>query len=102
MTHRQHATWLAWLDLQWNLPSRQDHYLARIAAEIRRVPFAVWGRSPQIEAKDFLLKFLPAGQSGSLSEEEQRRADMASKARWYAMAGKGHQSSRTPQEEQRR
>jgi hypothetical protein len=31
LTHREFVTWQAWLDEQWNKPSRTDFYLMRIA-----------------------------------------------------------------------
>ncbi len=31
MTDWQFRVWLAWLDMEWNRPSRTDHYLMRIA-----------------------------------------------------------------------
>lgn len=31
MTHRQYVTWVAWLELQWNEPSRSDYYTLRVA-----------------------------------------------------------------------
>ncbi len=36
-THREYLTRLAWLDEQWNQPSRADHYLMQVAQEVRRV-----------------------------------------------------------------
>lgn len=50
------------------------------------MPFAVWGKSPQIDPQDFLLKFT-TGPREQLSEEEQERAMQASKARWRAAFG---------------
>lgn len=34
--HREHLLWVAYLEEEWNTPSRTDHYLMRIASEIRR------------------------------------------------------------------
>ena len=31
LTHREFATWRAWLDQQWNEPDRTDHYLMQLA-----------------------------------------------------------------------
>lgn len=31
LTHRQYETWQAWLEQQWNEPSRTDHYLMSVA-----------------------------------------------------------------------
>jgi len=35
-SYRDYLTWMAWLDEQWEMPSRTDHYLMQIAMEIRR------------------------------------------------------------------
>lgn len=40
MTHRQFVAWQDWLGRQWNEPTRSDHYLMQIAAEVRRVNLA--------------------------------------------------------------
>ena len=31
LTYRQFLTWFEWLEMQWNLPTRTDHYLMQIA-----------------------------------------------------------------------
>lgn len=36
-THREYLMWMAWRQLEWNRPSRTDHYLMQIALEVRRV-----------------------------------------------------------------
>lgn len=92
VTHRQHNALLAYEDAQWNQPDRTDWQLAAIAMEVRRVPYAVWGRTPQMTLSDFLLKF--AGEKDKpLSEERQRQLDEMSKARWRAFLGKGQKNS---------
>lgn len=32
MTQRQYGTWQAWLEMQWNKPSRADHYTLKVAS----------------------------------------------------------------------
>lgn len=34
-THRQFLTWMVWLKLQWNKPSRSDYYLMQLEATVR-------------------------------------------------------------------
>ena len=34
VSHEEHKLWLAWLDMQWDTPSRSDWYLMQVAAEI--------------------------------------------------------------------
>lgn len=36
MTWRQYKAWQSWLEMQWNQPSRTDHYMMLVAAEERR------------------------------------------------------------------
>jgi len=36
VTWRQFEVWQAWLDMQWNEPSRSDWYLMRVAANVLR------------------------------------------------------------------
>lgn len=54
MTHRQYLTWMEWLDERWNVPTKQDHYLAALRYEValgtRRHP-------ESLVPGEFLLKF---------------------------------------------
>jgi hypothetical protein len=34
MTHRQYRAWEAWLEGEWNRPSRTDHYLMKLTATL--------------------------------------------------------------------
>lgn len=34
VSHREHRTWIAWLDKQWNEPDRHDYYQMRTAQAI--------------------------------------------------------------------
>lgn len=98
VTHRQHTAHLAYEDMQWNQPSRTDHYLARLACELRRIPFSVWGRSVTLDPKDFILKFVTAGEKDRpVSDEQQKVLDEMSKARWRSFLGRkeaGHNGHR--------
>ncbi len=47
-----------WLGMQWDRPSRGDHYLMSVANEVLKVPFRVWGqKEPRLKLDDFKLKF---------------------------------------------
>lgn len=36
-THRQYRTWIVWELGEWNRPSRSDHYIMQLTAEVRRI-----------------------------------------------------------------
>lgn len=58
MTHRQFEAWQWWLREEWNHPSRSDHYLMQIVAELLRIPAKAWGqRPPDIELDDCRITF---------------------------------------------
>lgn len=76
-TLRQAHIWDEFLMDEWNRPSRSDHYLMAIAAEIRAVR-GMFARSPRpVRLGDFIIKFKPkqeeAGSWDDLSEEEKQR-----------------------------
>jgi len=52
MTHREFRTWHEWLKIQWNTPSRTDHYLMKIAKEIRSI------FNKNVKEEHFLAKFV--------------------------------------------
>ncbi len=58
VTARQHDMVQEWLGMQWNRPSRGDHYLMSVVHEVLKVPFRVWGqKEPRLKLDDFKLKF---------------------------------------------
>ena len=69
--------------------SKQDHYLAQIAAEIRKTKV----KNPnKVTLKDFLLKFKfrptqSKKPSKPLTEEEKRKRLAISKAAWLSSVG---------------
>lgn len=67
-THRQYQGWLQYLDEEWNTPTRSDHYLMQIAAEVRRV---LAKRPRTIRLKDFFLKFTKAKKQEGIEEAEE-------------------------------
>ena len=85
-THREYKLWLAWLDRQWNRPSRSDNYLMQVAAEIRRVLnlLCVYGskkRPDAVTLEQVRLKFVQPKQ------EEPKIAQAGGKAGWFAAVG---------------
>lgn len=53
-TYRQYKLWHAYLEDEWNQPSRTDYYLMRIALEVAR---KLATHPERIQLKDFKLDF---------------------------------------------
>jgi hypothetical protein len=86
-THRQHLTWLAWLEMEWDRPGRSDHYLMSIACEVRRV---LSKKPDRVKLDHFWLKFAAAADGGTSASlpASREQAAQASKARWGMMLAK--------------
>ena len=80
MTGRQFLAWQAWLREDLNHPSRTDHYLMSIAAEVRRVMAKKPG---DISLRDFLLRWEEPKPDTRTKEEKVAE----SKAVWRAFLG---------------
>jgi hypothetical protein len=84
MTHRQFRAWHCWMDRQLNQPSRTDHYLMQVAAEICRSRVKDPSR---VADSDFKIRFTDKrskdrdgwNTEGQTAEEVSRR----SKAAWF-------------------
>ena len=78
----------AWLQNQWNEPSRSDHYLMRIAQRVERVlssdPAKIGLDTQKV---DFVFKQKPNPKF--FSPEEQKRKLDIHKAIWKAAVGLG-------------
>jgi hypothetical protein len=84
-TSSEFIEWMAFLDLERNQTSKEDYYLAQVAAEVRRS----FVKSPQsVHVKDFILSFTRAersslgGGSPAMEDPTQR-----SKNYWSAVLG---------------
>jgi hypothetical protein len=91
MTHRQYLTWQTWLGMQWERPSREDHYRMQVACEVRRT-IVKDPSSPRIG--DFKLRFettrasRDSGSKGGTNKGLSRdQAAAMSKARWFMATG---------------
>lgn len=83
MTHREFQTRWAWLQEQWNNPSRTDYYLIQIAREVR----AVLSKNPnQIKFEHLRIKFKEKAEGRKPSVQ---KAAQWAKARWFGLTGKG-------------
>lgn len=82
MTHRQYEVVQAWLEAEWNRPSRSDYYLMQIGCEVLRGRV----RKPKsVQMKHLKLAFQVAqAPRKPLTREE---AAAAAKARWVGLMG---------------
>lgn len=79
LTHRHFGAWQAWLQGEWNRPSRSDHYTAQVACEVRRV---LAKKPAAIRLKDFLLQFKFKGAAKKPATKEQATAQAKT---WLSM-----------------
>lgn len=83
-TASEFVEWHRFLRDEWQVPKREDYYLAQIAAEVRRTI----ARTPgNVKSDDFLLKFKFPSKERVLTEAEKEQRMHASKARWLALVG---------------
>ena len=85
MTHRQFNAWQAWLEAEWDKPSRDNWYQMATTTAVMRV----LAKNPgQITVADRKLKF--ESQDKKASPEQRRQVEVAqSKARWVGGMGEG-------------
>ena len=79
---------MAWRKDQWNEPSRTDHYLMQVAAEVARSQSS---RPELIENKHFIVRFTFSSDTKEpkkLTQEEINAMDTRAKMRWSAFLGK--------------
>lgn len=82
-THRQFQVALEWIEREWNEPSRTDHYLMQLAAEIRRSNV----KNPQsVKMDHFKIKFERKAKALPVN---QGMTTKMTKARWKAAVGLG-------------
>lgn len=78
ITYREFAEWLCFLNKEEERQTKQDYYLAQIAAEIRRGQV----KSPRsIKVKDFLVQVTTA------ATPQQEKKTERSKSFWMGLAG---------------
>lgn len=87
-THRQYLVWQAWLRSRWNHKSKQDHYLAQIAAEVARLRA---DKPLTVKIASFFIPFIfrkkteeEQDPEASWSEEDKIAI---SKSRWFGVTG---------------
>jgi len=90
-TSTEFVTWQRYFEEDLKYPTKEDYYLAQIAAECRR-----WmSKNPDtVKVEQFLMKFSTWGSTPKkLTEEELQERTKNSKARWAAILhkkGKDH------------
>ncbi len=72
---------MAWLEEQQNQPSRSDHYLMRIALEVRRV---LMNNPNKVQLKDMQIEF-ETGEKKEPTKEDIKKSSQASRSRWRGM-----------------
>lgn len=81
-THRQYLAWMAWLEMQWDRPSRTDWYLMQIAAEV----YKKFRKNPaQILVETFKLRFKSSNKAPVKTKAQKEMDAAAAKARWFGM-----------------
>jgi hypothetical protein len=81
LTHRQYAAWQAWLDEEWNRPSRSDHYQMQTAMVVAQAN----AKSPKkVKFKHYKLDFGPAGRK-KRPKMTREQAAAHSKAKWLGI-----------------
>lgn len=70
LTHRQFIVWHAWLNEQFNEPSRTDYYLMQLSCEVRRI----LNKHPnRVKTDQFKLKFkYKEGKATDIQTREQK------------------------------
>ena len=78
-SYRQYRIWMAWLELQFEIPDRSDFYTMQATAEIARAGMEGKSRS-KVQMKHFLLRFDKPKEAAG--DKVQR-----SKSAWAAVTG---------------
>ena len=87
VTYREYLTWQAWLDDEWNRPSRSDKYLMQITLYLWRVLHLFAKNIPteptlkELEIKFEKVKPKKEPTKEEIKEKEQRELSWA-KAKW--------------------
>ena len=93
-THRELLVWNAWLDQEWDNPSRSDWYAMQVAAEVQRL-YEQRLKSPKpVQVKDMKLNFTTEKDANKPLRVEKKVATAWSKARWFSWLG-GRKNIRT-------
>jgi hypothetical protein len=88
-TQRQLRVWLAWLEIQLNIPDRTAYYLAQLTAEVRRGHV----RKPEsVQTKTFIMQFRSTKKVVRDTANKTNNASLASASR-VTVSSEGDESS---------
>lgn len=85
LTHREARTWLKWLDLQWDHPSRSDYYTMQNTLYISSVAGMFSKNAPKTTMKDLQLNFFDREEDTQLTEEKLKQQAAKNKAAALSM-----------------
>lgn len=83
-SERQMRVAVAWLDLQWNQPSRSDGYVMRLTHEVRHL---MAKKVPAFNSKDYTLHYDSGAKSEGKCLPTKDSYTMASKSVWVGRVG---------------
>jgi hypothetical protein len=83
-TSNEFVEWMQFLEQDWDIPTRQDYFLAQIAAEMRR---SIAREPKAVKLEHFMLKFATPAKRAAREAEQQHGNN--SKAHWLAFFGLG-------------
>lgn len=88
-THREYLTWMAWLDSQWNKPSRLDYYIMQLTYRVATL-FAK--KETSLKISSFKLPFKkvkvqPEVMRKTLTDDDRKFQIASDKSRWFGFLG---------------
>jgi hypothetical protein len=84
-THKEHLTWLAYLEQQMNEPNRTDHYLMQLTVElVRFMSLVVSHKNSDVTMDKVRLRFSREEPTRQLSEEEINLKRERSRSFWLS------------------
>ncbi len=83
LTHRLYLSWVEWLDMQWNIPTRDNYYMMRVA---QRIIQAAVKEPDEIDIYDQRVEF---GDGKKKESTEESKAEIVGweKAVWLGRVG---------------
>lgn len=85
MSHREYLMIDAWLEAEWNRPSRTDHYLMKICSYLARIP----GKGKLRELLLFKIPFGRKSEKGIETQQAKEQRAAQSRAAWRASLNAG-------------
>ena len=86
MTYREYQMRLAWLEIEWNKPSRTDHYLMQIIRYLARIPGK--GSLKSLDKFKIPFEFVTKKENPDSTKEDGEQRAAMSRGTWGATQGK--------------